>query len=78
MSSYCLKCGENTKSIILQVSKAINGGIILLSKCIVCGDKKSKFIKNQEANGLLSATLLHNLVVGKLLGKIPILTDILF
>ena len=26
MSSYCLKCGENKKSIILQVSKAINSG----------------------------------------------------
>ena len=52
MSSYCLKCGENTKSIILQVSKAINGGVIILSKCAVCGDKKFKFIKKQEANRL--------------------------
>ena len=24
-----------------------------LSKCAVCGSKKSKFIKEQEANGLL-------------------------
>ena len=48
MLSYCLKCGENTKSTILQVSRAINGGTIILSKCVVCGDKKSKFIKNSE------------------------------
>ena len=34
MRSYCLKCGENTKSISPQVSKAINGGIIILSKCV--------------------------------------------
>ena len=27
---------------------------MLLSKCEVCGSKKSKFIKEQEANGLLS------------------------
>ena len=51
MSSYYLKCEENTKSTILQVSKSINGGIIILSKCVVCGDKISKFIKKQEANG---------------------------
>ena len=28
MPSYCLKCGENTKNIILHVSRAINDGII--------------------------------------------------
>ena len=54
MPSYCLKCGENTKSFILQVSRAINNGIIILSKCTVCGDKISKFIKKQEEKGLLS------------------------
>ena len=73
MPSYCLKCGENTKSIILQVSRTINGGIIILSKCVVCGDKKSKFIKEQEARGLL-----NNLVIKKLLSKIPILRDNLY
>ena len=52
MSSYCLKCGENTKSIILQVSKAINDGIIISSKCAVCSDEKSNFIKKQESKGL--------------------------
>ena len=73
MLSYCLKCGENTKSIILQVSKAINGGIIILSKCVVCSHKKSTFIKKQEANGLL-----NNLVIRKLFSKIPVLRNILF
>ena len=42
MVSYCLKCVENTKSIIVQVSRAINDGIIMLSKCVACGDKKIK------------------------------------
>ena len=74
MSSYCLKCEKkNTKSTILQVSRAINGGIIILSKCVVCGDKKSKFIKKQEANGSL-----NNLVIRKLLSKVPIFRHILF
>ena len=68
MLSYCLKSGENTKGLNLQVSRAINSGIIKLSKCVVYGDKKSKFIKNQQANGLL-----NNLVIGKLLNKIPII-----
>ena len=58
MPSYCLKCGEDTKDIIIQVSKAINGGIIILSKCAVCVDNKSKFIKKQEAKRLL-----NNLVI---------------
>ena len=26
---------------------------MILSKCAICGNKKSRFIKNQEANGLL-------------------------
>ena len=73
MSSYYLKCGKKTKNIILQVSKAVNGGTIILSKCAVCGDKKSKFIRKQEAKELL-----NNLGIRKLLSKIPILRDILF
>ena len=73
MPSYCLKCGEDTKNIILQVSRAINGGIIILSKCAACGDKKFKFIKKQEAKGFLS-----NLGIRTLLSKIPILRDVLF
>ena len=44
MLSYSLNCGENTKTIILQVSRAINDGIITLSKFVVCDDKKTKFI----------------------------------
>ena len=54
MLSYCLKCGENTKSISSLVSKTINGGKIILSRCTVCNTEKSRFIKKQEAKGLLS------------------------
>ena len=32
-----------------------NGRIMLLSKCAVCDSKNSKFIKQQEASGLLSS-----------------------
>ena len=46
---------------------------MLLSKCAKCGNKKSRFIKNQEAKGLLS-----NLGVRTPLSKVPLLGDILF
>ena len=32
-----------------------NGIIMLLSKCAMCDSKNSKFIKHQEASGLLSS-----------------------
>ena len=44
-----------------------------LSKCAICGSKKSRFIKNQEAKVLLS-----KLGIKTPLSKIPILGDILF
>ena len=73
MLSYCLKCGEKTKSITPLVSKAINGGTMMLSNCALCNTKKSKFIKKQDAKGLLT-----NLGIRTLLSKIPILRDVLF
>ena len=73
MLSYCLRCGENIKSISPLVSKAINGGTIILSKCAVCNTKKGRFIKKQEGKGLL-----NNLRIKTLLSKIPILRDIWF
>ena len=73
MLSYCLKCKRNTESINPKVSKTTNGKAIILSKCAICGSKKSKFIKQQEAKGLLS-----NLGLRTPLNKIPVLGDILF
>ena len=73
MLSYCLKCGENTKSIGSLVSKAVNDETIILSKCTVCNTEKARFIKKQESKGFLS-----NLGIRTLLSKIPILKDVLF
>ena len=73
MLSYCLKCKKNTESINPKVSKSTNGKTMMLSKCVVCVSKKSKFIKEQQANGLLS-----NLGIRTPLNKIPLLGDILF
>ena len=53
MWSYYLKFRKNVKSKNPKVVKTKNGIIMLLSKCAMCDSKKSKFIKDQEARGLL-------------------------
>ena len=73
MKSYCLKCRKNTENINPRVSKTSNGRTMILSKCAICGSKKSRFIKNQEAKGLLS-----NLGIRTPLSKVSLLGDILF
>ena len=73
MSSFRLKCRVNTESVNPRVSKTNNGKIMILSKCAICGSKKSRFIKNQEAKWLLS-----KLGIKTPLSKVPILGDILF
>ena len=73
MKSYCLKCRKDTENINPRVSKTSNGRTMVLSKCAICDSKKSRFIKNQEAKGLLS-----NLSVKTPLSKVPILGYILF
>ena len=55
MPSYCLKCKKNAESINPRVSKTSNGKTMILSKCAICGSKKSKFIKKQEASGTSSS-----------------------
>ena len=55
MKSYCLKCKKYKKNINPQVSSTSNGKLIILSEWAIFGSKKSKFIKKQEANGILSS-----------------------
>ena len=73
IDSHYLKCRKDTKSINPKVSKTSTGRAMVLSKCAKCGSKKSRFIKIQEAKGLL-----NNLGVRTPLSKVPILGDILF
>ena len=49
----CLNRQKSTKSIDPKVSATNNGRAMILSKCAICGSKKSKFIKTQQAKGLL-------------------------
>ena len=73
MKSYCLKCRKDTENIDPKISSSSNGRAMILSKCAICGSKKSRFIKNREAKGLLST-----LGIKTPLSKVPILDDILF
>ena len=52
--SYCLKCKKDTESANSKVLKTKIGRTMLLSKCAVCGNKKSRFIQQPVAKGLLS------------------------
>ena len=73
MESYCLKCKKHTENINPEISSTSNGRSMILSKCAICGSKKSRFIKNQEAKGLLS-----KLGIRAPLSKVSILGNILF
>ena len=72
MKSYCLKCRKNTENIHPNVSNTSNIRKTILSRCAICGNKKSSFIKDQEVKGLLS-----KLGVKTPLSRVPILGNIL-
>ena len=73
MESYCLKCKKHTENIDPNVSASSNGRVMILSKRTICRSKKCRFIKHQEAKGLLS-----KLGIKTPLSKVLILGDILF
>ena len=54
MNSYCLSCKKDTKNINPKIVRTKNNRLMMLSKCSICNNKKSKFIKEQEARGLFS------------------------
>ena len=64
---------KNTESINPKFSATSNGRSMILSKCAICGSKKSKFTQKQESKGLLSS-----LGITILLSNIPLLGDVLF
>ena len=57
MLNYCLKCKKKKKK----------------SKCVICSSKKSRFMKEQEAKGILSSLRLKTSLI-----EIPWFRDILF
>ena len=72
MKIYCVKCRKVTENIDPKLVRTKDNRLIMQSKCSVCGIKKSRFVKEQEAKGLLS-----NLGIKTPLSKIPLL-NVLF
>ena len=72
MNTYCVKCRKDTENIDPKIVRTKNIRLVMQSKCSVCGIKKSRFIKEQEAKVLLS-----NLGIKTPLSKIPSL-NVLF
>ena len=72
MKTYCLKCRKGTEDIDPKMVRTKSNRLIMQSKCSVCRIKKSRFVKEQEAKGLLS-----NLEIKTPLSEIP-LSNILF
>ena len=69
---YCLACRKYTKSIKQKIVRNKHNRSMIQSNCAVCGSKKSRFIKEHQAMGLLS-----NLGIRTLLSQVPLL-NVLF
>ena len=54
MNNYCLSCKKDTENINPKIARTKNNRLMMLSKCAIRNNKKSRFIKKQEARGLLS------------------------
>ena len=72
MKTYCVKYRKNTENLNSKIFKTKNNILIMQSKCPVCGIKKSRFVKEPEAKGLL-----NNLGIKTPLNQIPLL-NVLF
>ena len=51
---YCLVCRKYTKNINPKIVRNRQNGSMIQSNCAICGSKKSRFIKEQEAMRILS------------------------
>ena len=72
MKIYCMKCRRDKENIDSKMVKTKSYRLIMQAKFPVCGIKKSRFVKEQDAKSLLS-----NLGIKTPLSKIPLL-NILF
>ena len=54
MKTYCVKCRKDTENIDPKMVRTKNNRLVMQSKCSISGIKKSRFVKEQGAKGLLS------------------------
>ena len=52
--TYCLVCRKYTKNINPKIVRNRQNRSMRQSNCAICGSKKSKFIKEQQAMRILS------------------------
>ena len=70
--TYCLVCKKHTKNNNPKIVRNRQNKLMIQSNCATCGSKKSRFIKEQQAMGILS-----NLGIKHPFSKVPLL-NILF
>ena len=70
--TYCLACRKYTKNNNPKIVRNKQNRLMIQSNCANCGSKKSRFIKEQQAMGILS-----NLGSKTTLSRVPLL-NILF
>ena len=54
MKTYCVKYRKITENIDPKMVRTKNNRLVMQLKCSVCGIKRSRFVKEQEAKSLLS------------------------
>ena len=72
MKTYRLKCKKDTENLDSKIFRTENKRLLMQSICSDCKNKKSRFVKKQEAKGLLS-----NLKLNTPFSKIPLLNVLL-
>ena len=69
--TYCLVCRKYTKKINPKIVRNRQYRSMIQSNCAICGSKKSRFIKEQQAMGIL-----RNLGIKTPLSKVPLLNTL--
>ena len=72
MKTYCGKCRTNTEYIDPKIFRTKNNRLLMQSTCSDCKNKWSRFVKEHDAQGLLS-----NLGINTPFSKTPLL-NVLF
>ena len=62
MQTYCVSCRKNTENKNAKVIRTKTNRLQMKSLCSVCGNKKSRYVKEQEAKGILSSLGIRSLL----------------
>ena len=73
MKTCCINCRKDTENLNSKIFKTKIDRLVKQSKCDECRNKKSRFVKEQEAKGWMS-----NLGIKTPLSKIPLVNVFFF